>query len=68
MERVLHALDALELALANHAPYWTDDERQFYEDAVAISCDGYTETDSSVSGKCPPRKPSNRPHLPTARA
>ena len=31
----INALDALALALSNHGHVWTDDERRYYEEAIA---------------------------------
>jgi hypothetical protein len=69
MNKILDALDALGLALADHGHKWTDHERRLYEDAVAIaSSGGYTATDSLASKRCSSQMPCHKLLPSSARA
>src|SRR5712675_2394846 len=56
----LRALNALGLALASYGHKWSASERFLYEAAVGelTFSDGYMDSDSSASEKCPRMKPS----------
>ena len=59
---VTQALDALGLALAQHAHIWTARERQLYEQAITTASGGCTEIGSSETDRRLPPMPSYRRH------